>query len=243
MGRASPPAGSVRRSSLRRSSAANRATCSNISPSVRSRRKPIWPVAQKVQPIAQPTYGGGGFTGVGGPCRLATPSNPTAHLRRDAGRAAPRVVRHEHGLYQRTIGTAPQALASPVAADLLRSHLHRAKRRVLLKLRAQRLGQICHLANARGGSLAVKPSLNLLRAILRLTDVCHQSVQPGVVQTVQVDPPALHHCHHAHPPQMRPSGDMHRCKHRLPERPSGVHRASDDRSDSSCSRPRHSRRE
>jgi hypothetical protein len=43
------------RSSLSRNSAANRATCSKISPSVKSRRKPIWPVAQKVQPIAQPT--------------------------------------------------------------------------------------------------------------------------------------------------------------------------------------------
>ena len=43
------------RSSFSRSSDAKRAACSKISVSVKSRVKPIWPVAQNVQPIAQPT--------------------------------------------------------------------------------------------------------------------------------------------------------------------------------------------
>jgi len=43
------------RSPRARSSEEKRAACSKISASLRSRRKPICPVAQKVQPIAQPT--------------------------------------------------------------------------------------------------------------------------------------------------------------------------------------------
>ena len=33
-----------------------RTTCSTISPAVRWRSKPAWPVAQKPQPIAQPAW-------------------------------------------------------------------------------------------------------------------------------------------------------------------------------------------
>mmetsp|Transcript_22558 Transcript_22558/g.89588 ORF Transcript_22558/g.89588 Transcript_22558/m.89588 type:complete len:208 (-) Transcript_22558:166-789(-) len=38
------------------SAASKRATCSKISVAVSWRRKPIWPVAQKTQPIAQPAW-------------------------------------------------------------------------------------------------------------------------------------------------------------------------------------------
>mmetsp|Transcript_55979 Transcript_55979/g.121865 ORF Transcript_55979/g.121865 Transcript_55979/m.121865 type:complete len:229 (+) Transcript_55979:951-1637(+) len=44
------------RSSLARSSVANRAACSKISSADKLRLKPICPVAQKVQPMAQPTW-------------------------------------------------------------------------------------------------------------------------------------------------------------------------------------------
>src|SRR5574341_807235 len=44
----------VRRSPFALRSRANHKTCSTISPALRCRRKPIWPVAQNTQPIADP---------------------------------------------------------------------------------------------------------------------------------------------------------------------------------------------